>query len=499
MPCPRAQLTRDVTAPVEPSDGRSSRCSSTSIGSDPKNAELCERLVDLDEGIQEWRYRHVKMVERTIGTKRGTGGSAGAAYLRTTLGQQPLSRPVGDPDAAVNPLARALLALPRGRAHAADRPFASGVARRGFEAQQRAWLDAAELVDDKWERAEEQARAACATGSRGCSATRAANIALGQNTHELVTRWLSALPLRERPRLVTTDGEFHSIRRQLDRLAEEALSTIVQRRRHGRATTLAERLAAAVDDRTACVMVSSVLYETAEIVPGLDAVAAACARHGAALLVDAYHHLNVVPFDLAAMGLADAFVTGGGYKYCQLGEGNCFLRVPAGLPHAAGADRLVRGVRVARAAQRSHGRVTYGAGAAAFAGATYDPTSHYRAAAVFDFHARAGADAGAAARRSAGTRSRCSVRRSRRSTSTDARRADRADAGRATRRLSRDPIATRHRSVESLARPWCAHRRARRVLRLGPAPYLADEQLRRAVRRAWRRRATTTTPLGGLQ
>ncbi len=46
---------------------------------------LCERLVDLDEGLQEWRYRHVKMVERTIGTKPGTGGSAGTAYLRTTL------------------------------------------------------------------------------------------------------------------------------------------------------------------------------------------------------------------------------------------------------------------------------------------------------------------------------------------------------------------------------------------------------------------------------
>jgi tryptophan 2,3-dioxygenase len=42
-------------------------------------------MVDLDEGIQEWRYRHIKMVERTIGTKPGTGGSAGAEYLRTTL------------------------------------------------------------------------------------------------------------------------------------------------------------------------------------------------------------------------------------------------------------------------------------------------------------------------------------------------------------------------------------------------------------------------------
>jgi tryptophan 2,3-dioxygenase len=54
---------------------------------DPWNAELCERFVDLDEGIQEWRYRHVKMVERTIGRKRGTGGSAGSKYLHTTLNQ----------------------------------------------------------------------------------------------------------------------------------------------------------------------------------------------------------------------------------------------------------------------------------------------------------------------------------------------------------------------------------------------------------------------------
>jgi tryptophan 2,3-dioxygenase len=53
--------------------------------SDPERAMICERLVDIDEGIQEWRYRHVKMVERTIGHKMGTGGSNGAEYLKSTL------------------------------------------------------------------------------------------------------------------------------------------------------------------------------------------------------------------------------------------------------------------------------------------------------------------------------------------------------------------------------------------------------------------------------
>ena len=53
---------------------------------DPTNADVCARFVDLDAGIQEWRYRHVKMVERTIGARTGTGGSSGAAYLRGTIG-----------------------------------------------------------------------------------------------------------------------------------------------------------------------------------------------------------------------------------------------------------------------------------------------------------------------------------------------------------------------------------------------------------------------------
>jgi len=82
---PKAALTRDVTTRPEPSPEVQEVLIAVYRG-DPKNAELCERLVDLDEGVQEWRYRHVKMVERTIGAKTGTGGSSGAEYLRNTVG-----------------------------------------------------------------------------------------------------------------------------------------------------------------------------------------------------------------------------------------------------------------------------------------------------------------------------------------------------------------------------------------------------------------------------
>ncbi|MFM8536053.1 MAG: tryptophan 2,3-dioxygenase [Acidimicrobiia bacterium] len=81
---PERCLARDVTARIEASPELQAALIEV-YRRDPKHAEMCERLVDLDEGLQEWRYRHVKMVQRTIGAKVGTGGSSGAQYLATTL------------------------------------------------------------------------------------------------------------------------------------------------------------------------------------------------------------------------------------------------------------------------------------------------------------------------------------------------------------------------------------------------------------------------------
>jgi tryptophan 2,3-dioxygenase len=81
---PASVLTRDVTQPVAADAGMQAIL--LTIYRDQADLRaLSEMLVDLDEGIQEWRYRHVKMVERTIGFKAGTGGSSGAEYLRSTL------------------------------------------------------------------------------------------------------------------------------------------------------------------------------------------------------------------------------------------------------------------------------------------------------------------------------------------------------------------------------------------------------------------------------
>lgn len=83
---PRAVLESPVEAPTVADEGVQATLLEV-YRVDAEAAGLCERLIDLDEGLQEWRYRHVKMVERTIGTKPGTGGSSGAGYLHGTLGR----------------------------------------------------------------------------------------------------------------------------------------------------------------------------------------------------------------------------------------------------------------------------------------------------------------------------------------------------------------------------------------------------------------------------
>ena len=383
----------------------------------------------------------------------------------------------------------ARLARHYGRFRVSERVLLTGHSHQAwpdvaFAAQRRAWLDAAGMLDDKWGRAFEVADEVRA-GYRRLLGDPDGHIALGQNTHELVTRFLSALPLRERPRLVTTDGEFHSIRRQLDRLEEEGVEVVrVGTEGDGAAgATIAERIAWEVDDRTSAVLASSVLFRDATIVDGLDEVARACDRVGAELLVDAYHSLNAVPFSVAEMGLEGAFVVGGGYKYCQLGEGNCFLRSPPDCrlrPVLTGWFAEF-GALAEEGGGEGRSRVRYGEGHSRFAGATYDPVSHYRAAAVFGFLRERGLDAEKLREVSLGQVRRLAAG------------VDALDMDPGVLRRDRGVRLSKRGGFLTMSTPVageiCCKLRGRgvfadfrgRVLRLGPAPYVTDRQLDEAV------------------
>ena len=405
VPVPRADLERDVTRRVEPSPEL--REVLVEVYRQPAEAGRAVRAA----GGSRRRAHGVALPAREDGAahdrhRRGTGGSAGADYLlprstsrcfRTSGPSAPsCDTPAWTPRPSTAPPTRSRpttpgSACPSGCCSPGTRtrpgPTAASTARwRPGWTRRATWTTSGSTRSPR--------PSGCARDSPGCWATPGGGIALAANTHELVVRLLSALPLRTRPRLVTTDGEFHTIRRQLDRLAEEGLDRRPGPR--GAARVAGRPARRAVDDRTALVLVSAVFFDTGRIARGLGEVAASCRRHGSRLLVDAYHALNVVPFSLADEGLGDAFVVGGGYKYCQLGEGNCFLRIPPDTDLRPVVTGWYSEFTALAERQRAE-RVAYGQGGDRFAGATYDPTSHYRAAAGVRLLPRARTHARAAA------------------------------------------------------------------------------------------------------
>ena len=154
----------------------------------------------------------------------------------------------------------------------------------GREGVLEAWDDAALHADEKWGRAFEKADRV-RDGFRLWLEAPDAELALDQNTFGLVLRFLSSLDLRRRPRRSSLRGEFHTLRRLMARLAEEELLDVVVVDARP-AETLAERLAAETNERTAAVLVSAVLFEDSRKVPELNELAAACETRSAELLVD---------------------------------------------------------------------------------------------------------------------------------------------------------------------------------------------------------------------
>lgn len=249
-----------------------------------------------------------------------------------------------------------------------------------MEGMKKSWEDATQMVDEKWGKAFGKAQEV-RDGFSSLLEDTNGYIALGANTHELLIRFLSALDLRKRPRIITTDGEFHTIRRQMLRLSEEGIEVV--RVASYPVENVADQIISQINDKTAAVLVSSVFFETGLINPGLTAIAEKCAIYGTELLIDTYHSLNVAPFSVNKLKLQKAFIIGGGYKYCQLGEGNCFLRFPddfEGRPVITGwfSEFSLLG-------EKKTNQIAYGQREDLFAGSTYDPVSHYRAAEVFRF------------------------------------------------------------------------------------------------------------------
>jgi kynureninase len=254
-----------------------------------------------------------------------------------------------------------------------------------------AWDDAARLADDKWDNVLETVwRGVCTAIAGHLRLADPATLVPAPNTHEFVNRLMSCCPTERPSRILTTDGEFHSFRRQSLRLAEDGL--IVLRAEPAEPfATLAERLGEAADEWAPdLVYVSQVLFSSGFALADLSGLVATLAAPDRLVVIDGYHGFLARPTDLAAA--ADrAFYIAGGYKYAMAGEGACFMHCPPGIaprPRNTGWFATFGDLSAAR----SHG-VPYPADGWRFAGATFDPTALYRLRAVLEWLAAEGIDA----------------------------------------------------------------------------------------------------------
>ncbi|MAO66260.1 MAG: hypothetical protein CL666_14790 [Balneola sp.] len=203
-----------------------------------------------------------------------------------------------------------------------------------------------------------------------------------ESTHILFVSWMSSLDLKNKPKIITTDREFHSLFRQLKRFEEEGLEFVQVPVQPD--NTFAERIIGEMDEQTSAVMLSRVYFETCLINTHLTEIAAAARKKGIPVLIDDYHGTNVVPLSVREAGLEDCFILIGGYKYLQWGEANCFLRFPKDCDYRP----AITGWFAAFSSldkPRNDDPVEYDNGNQRFASATYDPSSQFRAAKVVEF------------------------------------------------------------------------------------------------------------------
>jgi kynureninase len=257
-----------------------------------------------------------------------------------------------------------------------------------FAAQEQCWLDAARLADRKWETVfAEIVPAAQRHVARILNLPDPSTIAFGPNTHGFVMRLLSVFPPGQPIRVLTTDGEFHSFRRQIRRLEEDSLAEVTRVPVEPLAT-LADRLtAAAARGGHDLVFVSHVFFNSGYALPDLAAIVRAVPSGETIIVIDDYHGFFALPTNFGPIS-GRAFYMAGGYKYAMAGEGACFLHVPPGQalrPRDTGWFASFGTLETG-----DDGAVPYAGGGARFLGATFDPVGLYRFNAVMDWLAGLG-------------------------------------------------------------------------------------------------------------
>lgn len=197
-----------------------------------------------------------------------------------------------------------------------------------FEAVQQCWLDSAKYVDSKWDYffgiKLPQAQKLI---SETLNLAKPEQIVFASNTHEFVTRILSCLNPRKANRILTTDSEFYSFDRQINRLSEEKNIEVVKVATEPFETFESRFLEEASKNNFDLVFFSHVFFNSGYVFQGFEKLVQAIQNSETIIVMDGYHGFMAVPTNLQA-AQDRMFYVAGSYKYAQGGEGACFLYVP---------------------------------------------------------------------------------------------------------------------------------------------------------------------------
>jgi selenocysteine lyase/cysteine desulfurase len=251
-----------------------------------------------------------------------------------------------------------------------------------FDGQVEAWNDAALLVDRKWDKVMEEVwPEAQAHVARELGAGRPDAIVFSSNTHDFLIRLVTAAPRKGAGplRVLTTDGEFHSARRQFARWQEEGWIAL-ERVAAEPFDSFSERfLKCAQSGEHDLIFVSQLLFGSGRVFDRVAELAALGRPEGPWVVVDGYHAFMALDRPFGEEAARTAFYLGGGYKYAMAGEGCAFLHAPPGFgprPPVTGWFAEFEDLSL------PPGSVGYARDASRFLGATFDPSGLYRFNAV---------------------------------------------------------------------------------------------------------------------
>jgi selenocysteine lyase/cysteine desulfurase len=249
------------------------------------------------------------------------------------------------------------------------------------EGQMQAWDDAARLADRKWDKVMDEVwPAAQAHVAHELVTADPSAIVFASNTHDLLVRLVTAAPRRSgQLRVLTTDGEFHSARRQLARWEEEGWIAVDRIAAEPFDSFSGRFLAAAESGEHDLTLVSQVLFGSGRIFGHVEDLAAIGRADGPWIVIDGYHAFMAIDRPFGVAPAETAFYLAGGYKYAMAGEGCAFMHAPPGFgprPPVTGWFAEFEDLSL------QPGSVGYAKDASRFLGATFDPSALYRFNAV---------------------------------------------------------------------------------------------------------------------